>query len=175
MSQNQPNESSNTLIDLILALKGLAQTFDLAHMNLRSLIESESKAAMRELGHIRDILSKNTEALAILPISVADRVDTLLNKVERDLNEKSEAVLKEVTNSIAQVQEKFVQYIKATGEKVPENLLEKSAKVEVRNDGSVSVYLQTEWVQKAIVAAKLLIFSGGSYSAIEFIRYLLNI
>jgi hypothetical protein len=166
-----PNQ---TLLELILALKGLAQTFDLAHANLRSLIESESRANARELDRIRDLIAKNSQSLSVLPITISDRVERLTGNLEGDIEEKIDSAVKEITGSINQVQEKFVHYIQAKGESVPEELLEPTrevtGRIELHKDGSLDVRMQTEWVKRLIVAAKWGAIGGGGYGVIEFLK-----
>jgi plasmid maintenance system antidote protein VapI len=144
-----PNQ---TLIELILAIKGLAQTFELAHASLKNLIESDTKTTARELDRIRDMLSKNNQALSVLPITVSDRVEKLVNNLEKDLDEK----------------------IEAKGEAVPEELLEGprqiTGRVEVRRDGTVDVRLQTVWIQRLIMGLKISAVGAGGYGVIEILR-----
>jgi hypothetical protein len=166
-----PNQ---TLIELILAIKGLAQTFELAHASLKNIIESDTKTTARELDRIRDMLSKNNQALSVLPITVSDRVEKLVNNLEKDLDEKIEAAIREITISVNQVHTTFVQYIKAKGESVPEELLEGprqiTGRVEVRRDGTVDVRLQTVWVQRLVMGLKISAVGAGGYGVIEILR-----
>lgn len=170
---------SQTLIELILALKGLAQTFDLAHGNLKTLIENEAKANARELDRIRDMLGKNSQSLSILPITISDRVEKLLGNLEKDIDEKVESMIREVTVSVTQVQEKLVQYIQAKGEPVPESLLEGpkeiTGRIEVRRDGTVNVHLKTEWAKKVVMGLKWGAVGSAAYGAIELIRNFVGI
>jgi hypothetical protein len=169
-----PNQ---TLLELILALKGLAQTFDLAHANLRSLIESESRQNARELDRIRDLIAKNSQSLSVLPITISDRVERLVGNLEKDMDERIGLAVKEVTTSISQVQEKFVHYIQAKGESVPEELLETkevTGRIELRKDGSLDVRLQTEWAKRLITGLKWGAIGGGGYGVIEVVKTLFS-
>lgn len=168
-----PNQ---TLLELILALKGLAQTFDLAHANLRSLIENESRSNAREIDRIRDLIAKNSQNLSVLPITISDRVERLVGNLEKDMDERIGSAVKEITTSINQVQEKFVHYIQAKGESVPEELLEPArevtGRIELHKDGSLDVRMQTEWVKRLIVGLKWGAIGGGGYGAIELLKTL---
>jgi hypothetical protein len=170
-----PNQ---TLIELILALKGLAQTFDLAHGNLKNLIEADAKATARELDRIRDMIAKNNQAISVLPITVSDRVERLVNNLEKDIDDKVEATHREITSSINQIHEKFVLYIKAKGEPVPEELLEGpkqvTGRVQVTRDGTLDVRLQTAWIQRLIIAAKWGTVGSATFGLYEFAKMLLG-
>lgn len=165
-----PNQ---TLLELILALKGLAQTFDLAIDNLKTVIESEAKFNARELDRIRNDLGKNSQAMAVLPITLSDRVEKLIDGLEHDIDGKIEAMLREVQVSINQVQETFVRYIQSKGEAVPEELLEGrqvTGRVEVRRDGTVGIMFNTAWSKRLILGLKWLTVGSASYGAIELFR-----
>lgn len=166
-----PNQ---TLIELILALKGLAQTFDLAHSNIKNLVEAEAKANAREFDRIRDLIAKSNQSLTVLPITVSDRVERLIDNLEKDMDEKVQAMIREVSVSVQQVQEKFIQYIQAKGEPVPEELLDGprqvTGRIQLREDGTMDVRIQTAWAQKAIAGLKWSAIGGGTYGLVELLR-----
>jgi hypothetical protein len=171
-----PNQ---TLIELILALKGLAQTFDLAHANLRSLIESEAKASSKEIDRLRDLIAKNSQTLTVLPITISDRVEKLVDKLEEEIDEKVEAMLREVTVAVHQVHEKFILYLETKGEAVPQEILESktniTGRVEVRRDGTVGIEFQAEWAKKMFSGLKYLAIGGSGVGVFEAIRYVFGL
>lgn len=166
-----PNQ---TLIELILALKGLAQTFDIAHGSLRSLIETEHKANAREFDRIRDLIAKNNQSLSVLPITISDRVERLVDNLEKDIDDKVAVLLREINVSVSQVQEKFVHYIQAKGEAVPQELLEGpkevTGRVELRRDGTMDVRLQTAWIGRGITVLKWGTVGSATYGFWELLR-----
>ena len=171
-----PNQ---TLIELILAIKGLAQTVDLGFGNLKTILEADARSNAREIDRIRDMIAKNNQSLSVLPITLSDRVEKLLGHLEKDLDENVRAMVREVLVSINQVQDKFVQYIQAKGEPVPEELLEGpkqiTGRIELRRDGTMDVRIQTAWAQRLIAGAKWGTVGGAAYGFIELLRYFLGI
>jgi len=166
-----PNQ---TLIELILALKGLAQTFDIAHSSLRSLIETEHKSNAREFDRIRDLIAKNNQSLSVLPITISDRVERLVDNLEKDIDDKVAVLLREINISVSQVQEKFVHYIQAKGEAVPQELLEGpkevTGRVELRRDGTMDVRLQTAWITRGVTILKWGTVGSAGYGIFEILR-----
>jgi len=182
MSQNPtPGGPNQTLLELILALKGLAQTFDIAHANLRSFLEAESKANSKEIDRLQNLVAKNNQSMSVLPITISDRVEKLIDRLEGDIDDKVEAMLREILIAITQVQDKFVNYIQSKGEAVPEELLEGpksiTGRVEVHRDGTVGIEFRAEWAKKMIQGLKWAsvgaALTGGGYGFLEFLRWLL--
>lgn len=181
MSQNPtPDGSPNqTLLELILALKGLAQTFDIAYANLRSFLEAEAKVSAKEIERLQDMIAKNTQSMSVLPITISDRVEKLLDRLEGDIDDKVEAILREILLASNQVQSKLVDYIQAKGEIVPEELLGNprvTGRFEVRTDGTVGIEFRAEWAKKLIQGLRWAsigaAITGGGYGFHELLQYL---
>ena len=124
------------------------------------------------------MLLKNRESISSIPISVYDRIEKLVENLEKDMDDKIEAVLREITISVGQVHDKFIKYVHAKGEEVPPEILvanQVASKLEVRNDGSVDVHLQAGWLRKLIIGLRWTAIAGGSYGSIEMLRHLLGV
>lgn len=106
LGQNQ------TLLELIYALKGLAQTVEFYHQDLARQLEEASKDRQRELDRIRDIVAKNAQAMAVLPITLSDRVEKLVGRLENDVDEKLDNVFRDLKTSVNEVRAKLDEFIK---------------------------------------------------------------
>jgi hypothetical protein len=165
-----PNQ---TLLELIYSLKGLAQTVEFFHQDLSRKLDEESKVNRRELDRIRDLVGKNTQALATLPIIFSDRAEKLINKMAADMGEK----LRDVEDAVVEVRKSLDGYSRAAeraishSEGVAEGIVESqdndaadiTGRIEVNDKGDIKVQVNSATLKKLWYALLVIAAGGGVY------------
>lgn len=165
---------NQTLLELIFALKGLAQTVEYYHKDLSQRLEEEGKSRIRELAQIQKIIDKNNQALSVLPITISDRVEKLLGNVDQ----KIAAEFEDINKAVSEVRQKLWKYMKVTEraisqtgeENSPEPIDEKAeitGKMEMTKDGNVRVELHSKVIKKIWYGIIVLAAGGGAYGLKE--------
>ncbi len=183
MAQNPTTSGgqSQTLLELIFALKGLAQTVEFYHKDLSQRLEEEGRARTRELGQLQKVIEKNQQALSVLPITISDRVEKLFEGVDERLTIE----LKEVQEAVMEVRQRLWKYMKVTeraisqtGEEgAPDPVDEKAeitGKMEVTEDGSVRVLLNSKLLKNIWRGILVLAAGGGAFGLKELIQSMIG-
>lgn len=174
--QQPAGNSNQTLLELIFALKGLAQTVEFYHQDLSRKIEEESKARVREIESFRSLVAKNSQNIAVLPITMSDRVETLLKRLSTELEHDSD----EVKQAIQAVNTKLSVHLGIAERAISQNesAIVEAAKaeaditgrVEVNDKGDVKVQLNSKVLRKIWYGVVVIATGGGAYGFIEFLK-----
>jgi hypothetical protein len=184
-----PNPSTSpgqnqTLLELIYALRGLAQTVELYHSDLAKKIEEEAEQRARELERLKDLMGRNGQAVSVLPITISDRVEKLITRVEDSIDKKfdgvqevisdvktklalfeksSERVERAITDNEGTVEERhheeFTGRIELSGDEV---------KVTISSEMFARIWAWGKWALLALAAG------GGVHGLLELIKGLSN-
>lgn len=184
MPMQTPGGGSNqTLLELILSLKGLAQTVEFFHQDLSRKLDEESKARSREIDRLRDLITKTNQAINVLPITFSDRAEKIINKVGLDIGEK----LRDVEDAITEVRRSLEGYSRTAERAISqnemteelENKLEQAAahktdekaditgRIEVNEAGDVKVQINSKILKKLLYVLYVLAAGGGVYGLKE--------
>lgn len=174
---------NQTLLELIFALKGLAQTVEFYHKDLSQRLDEEAKARTRELEQLRVILGKNNQVLNVLPITISDRVEKLLDTLETEIDHK----LEDVSGAVSEVRQKLWQYMKVTEraisqtessgevEPVVDEKADITGKIEVTKAGDVKMQFNSKLLKKMWYAMIVLAAGGGVYGIKEALSSLFGL
>jgi molecular chaperone GrpE (heat shock protein) len=191
-----PTTPNQSLLELIFAVKGLAQTVEFIHSDLRRLIEDESRSRNRELEKIRDLVVKSNQSLSVLPITISDRFESIVRHLEKGTNEKVDGVLEDVRLTLNDVRQKLWYYLRerekeqvvevikreVTGahraviEQEHEKKEEVTGSVSLMKDGDLRIQAKFDWkkLKTVLTVAKwagvTLATGGGVAWLIEFLR-----
>lgn len=171
---------NQTLLELIYALKGLAQTVEFYHKDLSQRLDDEANARTRELESLRSLIGKTNQAVTVLPITMSDRVEKLLGQVTTNVNDQFE----DVAGAITEVRQKLFQYMRVTDRAIsqnegtiPEPVDEKAeitGRLEVTKAGNVRLQINSVLLRRLWQAAILAAAGGGLYGLKEFVSSLLG-
>jgi hypothetical protein len=173
---------NQTLLELIYSLKGLAQTVEFLHQDLSRKLDDESKARARELDRFRELIGKNTQALAVLPITFSDRVEKFVGKVEEDVSQELENVRK----AIERVTDKLEGYSRTAERAISQNeataaveAIEQAhehgdvtGRLEVTKEGGLRMEINSTWLKKFWYVLLVLAAGGGVFGIKEVIKAL---
>lgn len=173
---------NQTLLELIFALKGLAQTVEFYHKDLSQRLEEEAKARTREMEQLRSIIGKNAQALHVLPITISDRVEKLLDSLETEIDHK----LEDVSGAVSEVRQKLWQYMKVTERAISQTdsgqvempadeKADITGKIEVTKGGEVKVQINSSLLKKLWLAIVVMAAGGGVYGLKEVLTALLGL
>ena len=171
---------NQTLLELIYALRGLAQTVELYHNDLAEKIEEEANQRARELERLRDIIGRNGQSLSVLPITLSDRVEKLITRVEDTLDKKFDdvqEVISDVKTKLALFEkssERVERAITNNDGTVEEEMGEVTGRIEIMDGGEVKVTVSSAmfgklwgWGKWAVMA---LAAGGGIHGLIQLIK-----
>ncbi len=91
-------------LEMIYAVKTLAENLDVMHRDLRQVLEEDARARDREIDRIKEIVTDSAEVMKILPIQTADRLDRLIDR-------KVDGVLTDARQSLEQLRLKLSFYM----------------------------------------------------------------
>ncbi len=184
----QGGGQNQTLLELILALKGLAQTIEFYHQNLSRKLDEEAKARLREIDKLRELIQKNTQAINVAPITFSDRAEKLMNNLRNDINEK----LRDVDDAVTEVRNKLEGYSRTAERAISQNestheaeekaaLVQKTdekaditGRIEVTEGGEVKVQFNSKMLRRIWHAVLIAAAGGGLFGLKEAIQYLLG-
>lgn len=112
-----PSGQNQTLLELIYALKGLAQALEYMHSDVRRMIEDENRDRTKDLEKLSELCQRNAQALAVLPITISDRVEKLVDKMQGGVDRKFDGVLEGVKMTVGAVQDRLIRYAEQVGDK----------------------------------------------------------
>lgn len=186
---------NQSLLELIYAIKGLAQTIDFMHTDLRHRIEAEARDNNKELDKIADLVGRNGQGLSVLPITVSDRIEKMLNALREANEKKIDGLIEEVRSIVDDLHIRLnrqVQIRRASSlSDVSDGVVEASAqeeisvrreitgRIEVHQDGSVNVTLSGKafaWFSKWGKRIAIALATGGGIAAAvrEIYHYISN-
>ena len=185
MSAPTTSGHHQTLLDLIYSVRGLAQTVEFMHSDLRRLLEEGNRGRDHAVERLRELVEHNT---ALLPIAISDRLEVPVRRLESGIDEKMDVLLGDILKSLNEVRSKLWDYIQTkekeasaskTDSAVPvPTAHEVTGKIEIRKDGQVNLSFHTEWVKKVITVGKYIILflavGGGIAGIIQAIRSILE-
>ena len=148
---------NQTLLELIFALKGLAQALEYMHSDVRRLLQDEGRDRTQSAEKLAELCNKNAQALAVLPITISDRVEKLVDRMDSNVDKKIDSVLRGVRETIGTVQERLIRYAELAGDKsaVPEKRAEDdyTGKFEITKAGELKMAGKIP-VQRILTIAK---------------------
>lgn len=198
MSQSQPPSApsgpNQSLLELIYAVRGLAQSVEYMHSDLRRLIEDDVNDRTSELRQFKDAFSKNSQALAVLPIQLSDRVENLLRRYEKSADGKVDDLMQEVEATLKELRDKLTQYVnihekkalvedavrEVTGNHKIVKEEDITGRIELTKKGEIMLHGKFDWkkLAKAIAIAKWIMVTlaagGGVAWLVHFIRELVG-
>lgn len=177
MPPQQPTGGPNqTLLELIYSLKGLAQTVEFFHQDISRKLDEESKARERELDQIRELVGESGQAVSVLPITISDRVEKLMSRLESDIGDK----LRDVDDAITDVRNKLEGYSRTAERAIsqnegvvehePDSHADITGKIEVTEKGDIRLQVNSKVLKKVWYAFLVLAAGGGAYGIKELIQ-----
>ncbi len=138
---------NQTLLELIFALKGLAQALEYMHSDVRRLLQDEGRDRSQDMEKLAEICNKNAQALAVLPITISDRVEKLLDKQSAGVDKKIDGVLDGVKVGLGAVQDRLIRYAEQVGDKDNKQAIpllrppedDRTGSFEILKDGDVKI------------------------------------
>lgn len=186
-----PPGPNQTALELIFAIKGLAQAVEFMHSDLRRLLESEGRDRDHELERLRDLLAAHKEAVSNLPNAIVDKFEKVVDKLEEQVDERVDGVLDDVRKSLNEVRQKLWYYLKdkekqqvqeettnAVVRAITENERDVTGKIEISKQGELRLQAKFDWksLKSLIMVGKWAGLGvaglGGITWLVNFIRHL---
>ncbi len=108
---------NQTILELIYAVRGLAQALEYMHSDVRRLLQDENRDRSKDVEKLTDIMNQNAQALAVLPVTISDRIERLMDRMEGHVEVKVDTVLDSVKTGLGVVQERLIRYAETQGDK----------------------------------------------------------
>ncbi len=160
MSQNQPSNGghSQTLLELIYSLRGLAQTVELFHQDLLRRLEDESRSRVRDLEPVEKSL---------------DKLEIAINNIRDTLRDHSITINRAITQieNTADIVEDSISVNKSTHTTTTESV---KGRVEVTKDGRVKFEVNKDWARRLIYILVAIGTGGSIYGIKELLQSLLK-
>lgn len=166
-----PNQAT---IDLIYKIKGLAEIVEKYRDEISDQLERESRDRERELDRLRDLVTKNGQAIAVLPITVSDRLEKLISRLETNLDSKIGNTLDDVLDTLQDVKDKLTELIHTKSSEDSDKCDDTASKFEVLHDGTLNVILQSGWFVKAIKGAKYAVVTLAAGGGVVGVKEILS-
>ncbi len=175
---NQSGNQNQTLLELIYAMKSLAQQVEFYHQDLSRRLDEEVRARQQDLARVLELSGKNAQSLTVLPITLSDRVEKLLGRLEEEM----EGNLDGVTRAIDEVRRTLHEYTRTTDRAISQNemtaAVEKAredkedidGRIEVTDKGEVRVRLNSAVLKKIWYVVVLIATGGGAYGFVELVK-----
>jgi hypothetical protein len=165
-----PNQPQNqTLLELIYALKNLAQSVEHYHKDLSAQLEEVSNSRHRDLERLKELVVSHTQALATLPLALSDRVERMVTNLGDDLDDRFDVIIREVQVSVDDVRRRLADY---TSVKEVPALNDGKSRLELGEDGSVSISFSSRLLRRLWQIGLVLAAGGGVYGTWQAIRVL---
>ena len=170
---------NQTALELIYAIKGLAQSLEFLHSDLVRKLDESSKSQLKDLEQIRKHMDKSGQSLTVLPITLSDRVEKLIDGMEDRIDSK----FKEVHAALRDVNSRLADYTRTTDRAISHNEMQAAVeearegsditgRIEVTEKGDVKVQLNSKVLKKIWYGVIVIATGGGAYSFIELLRRL---
>lgn len=182
-TQNTPinHNLPQTLLELIYSLKGLAQTVEMYHNNLSRLLEDDIASRQRdirdirsEMEKVRDFYNKGQHSLTNLPVTISDRIEKLIERVERGVDRRIEDAIDEVHEAVKDTQRHLQSLNQTLPQKDQDDKDDTGSRLEVSEDGHVRVNLHKTTLKKISLALIVIIASGFGYGTFEMIKTIIG-
>lgn len=182
-SAQQSGSQNQTLLELIYAMKSLAQQVELYHQDLSRRLDEEIRARRSDLARIIDLSGKNLQSVSVLPITLSDRVEKLLSRVESEM----ESQIGDVKSAIDEVRRALQEYTRTTDraishnemnaavEAVKEEREDITGRIELTEKGEVRVLLNSRVLKKIWYGIVVIATGGGAYGFVELVKRLFGI
>lgn len=178
----QSGSQNQTLLELIYAMKSLAQQVEFYHQDLSRRLDEEVRARQRDLSRVLEISGKNSQSLTVLPITLSDRVEKLLNRLEIEMEDK----IDEVTRAIDEVRRTLHEYTRTADRAISQNEVTAAVErardtkeditggIEVTDKGEMRIRLNSTVFKKLWYIVVLMATGGGTYGFVELIRKIVS-
>jgi hypothetical protein len=174
---------NQTLLELIYAIKGLAQSVEYMHSDLerssqellrlltevKRFLEEESRDSNRDIERLIEIVTENQHTVGTLPVAVSDRIEHMVDRISDTMDKRIESVLGDVRSSLGEVRQRLFRFVETrrlieNGEDVPiaNNDADVSGKIELTKSGKMSLVFRTEWVQKLATVVKWVVICAAT-------------
>lgn len=188
-SAQQSGSQNQTLLELIYAMKSLAQQVEFYHQDLSRRLDEEIRARRTDLTRILDLSGKNLQSVSVLPITLSDRVEKLLSRVETEMEHQ----IAEVKSAIDEVRRVLQEYTRTADRAISQNEMTAAveaatAKAEAKDDkdditgrieltekGEVKVLLNPHVLKKIWYGVIVLATGGGAYGFVELVKHLFGL
>jgi glyceraldehyde-3-phosphate dehydrogenase/erythrose-4-phosphate dehydrogenase len=179
---NQSGNQNQTLLELIYAMKSLAQQVEFYHQDLSRRLDEEVRARQRDLSRVLEMSGKNAQTLTVLPITLSDRVEKLLERLEQEMEGKLEGV----TRAIDDVRRTLHEYTRTTDRAISQNemtaAVEKAredgqditGRIELTDKGDIRVRLNSAILKKIWYGVVVIATGGGAYGFVELVKKLVK-
>lgn len=182
---NQSGSQNQTLLELIYAMKTLAQQVEFCHQDLSRRLDEEVRSRRSELARIIDLCNKNVQAVSVLPITLSDRVEKLLEKVEAETEDRIKDLKDRIDDQFEDIGRYLQEYTKTTDRAISQNEMtaaveaakEKdrsdiTGRIELTEKGDVRVSLNSTMLKKIWYGVVVLATGGGAYGFVELVKKL---
>lgn len=178
----QSGSQNQTLLELIYAMKSLAQQVEFYHQDLSRRLDEEVRARQRDLARVLEMSGKNSQSLTVLPITLSDRVEKLLSRLETEMEGK----IDEVTRAIDEVRRTLQEYTRTTDRAISQNEMtaaverardtkeDITGRIEVTDKGEVRVRLNSSVLKKIWYVVVLMATGGGTYGFVELVKKIIS-
>jgi hypothetical protein len=180
----QSGNQNQTLLDLIYALKSLAQQVEFYHQDLSRRLDEEVRVRRSDFARVLDLSGKNLQSVSVLPITVSDRVERLISRLEDALNGKFE----DVKSAIDETRHTLQDYTRTTDRAISHNEMTSAVeaakshkdheditgRVELTEKGEIRVLLNSALLKRIWVVVVVIATGGGAYGFVELIKKLIG-
>jgi hypothetical protein len=174
-----PNQ---TLLELIFALKGLAQTIEFYHQDLSRRLDEEGRSRKADLDRLtkdlRDVIAKNGQSLSVLPITLSDRVEKIVTRTQDEIDKS----VGEVRSAVSDVRSKLWEYMQVTERAISQSdaVVESSrddraditGRIEVTEKGDIKLQFKSSILKKIWYGIIVIATGGGAYGFVKMIKEL---
>lgn len=162
-------EGRSTMVELIYAIRALAQTVELYHSDLRHLLEEASRSRSREADLIKDAISENRRSLESLPFELANRrVDDDVRHALDDVILKLQAHMEQARGAAAMEGAPLLAAPTHAEEE------QASARIQFTKSGMLQVALNAGWAKKVILIVKIVVIALSAGGGVAFIKKLIE-
>lgn len=180
-SAQQSGSQNQTLLELIYAMKSLAQQVEFYHQDLSRRLDEEVRSRRTDLARILDLSGKNLQSVSVLPITLSDRVEKLLSRVEAEMENK----IGDVRSAIDEVRRALQEYARTTDRAISHNEAtvnvareEKediTGRIELTEKGEVRVLLNSRVLKKIWYGVVIIATGGGAYGFVELVKRIFGV
>lgn len=174
----QSGNQNQTLLDLIYALKSLAQQVEFYHQDLSRRLEEEARSRRNDMTRVLELSGKTQQSVSVLPITLSDRVEKLLERQEDKLEDNFERVQTVITETRQALQE----YTRTADRAISQNEMtaaveaakehreDITGRIELTDKGEVRVSLNSRVLKKIWYGVLVIATGGGAYGFVELIK-----
>lgn len=188
-----PNLPNQNMIELIMAIKGLAQAVEFMHSDLVHRIEEAGRDRNEETKELRELLTSNSKDIAATPVAVTDRLQVIIDRLESNIDDRVDGVLDDVRVSLNGVRQKLWFYLKekekdkekserdemiedtksAVVRAITENEKTQTGKIELSKDGDIRLEAKFNW-KSLLKLVHFLKWGGIGAAGLGAIKYFVD-